>query len=305
MRTRAQDRDKIERVERIASRHYTSEVVSRHDFRIKKNYGQNFLVDQHVLGKIIRAADVKSDELIIEIGPGIGALTEELAENAENVVAIEIDKMLIPILSETLADYDNIEIINADILKTDIREIIARYNKKSVKVIANLPYYITTPIVIGLLQLDGLISRIVVMVQKEVALRMAAKPGTKDYGSLSLAVQFYSVTTLEANVPTNCFYPRPGVDSAVIQLDVRKEPPVDVKDADFMFRIIRAAFSKRRKTLVNCIESSELMADFLNGMSKSDIEEIVAQAGLSPKVRGESLDLTAFAKLSDLILDKI
>ncbi|MCL2874582.1 MAG: 16S rRNA (adenine(1518)-N(6)/adenine(1519)-N(6))-dimethyltransferase RsmA [Defluviitaleaceae bacterium] len=288
-------------IDRIASRNYTAGVVNRFDFRIKKGYGQNFLVDQHVLGKIIRAADIKNDELVIEIGPGIGALTQELAERAEIVAAVEIDKALIPVLSETLSGYDNVEIINADILKTDVREIISKYNKKSAKVIANLPYYITTPIVMSLLELGECINSIVVMVQKEVALRMAAKPGTKDYGSLSLAVQFYSETSLVANVPTNCFYPRPGVDSAVIKLDVLSSPPVDVKDSELMFQIIRAAFSKRRKTLVNCLESSESMSAVFGSLSKADIEEILVSCDLPPKVRGESLGLEEFARLANLI----
>ena len=293
--------DKMERADRIATRSYTAGIVKSHDFRIKKGYGQNFLTDQHVLGKIINAADIKDDELVIEIGPGIGALTQELAERAKSVAAVEIDKALIPVLAETLAGYDNVEIINADILKINIRDIIARHNKKSAKVIANLPYYITTPIVMGLLEQGQNVDSIVVMVQKEVALRMTAKPGTKDYGSLSLAVQFYSEPSLVANVPANCFFPRPNVDSAVIKLDVLEKPSVDVKDSELMFKIIRAAFSKRRKTLVNCLEGSDQWSVVSGQFSKADIEAILVSCGLPLMVRGESLGLEAFARLADAV----
>ena len=289
--------------DKIASRKYTADIVKSHNFRIKKGYGQNFLTDQHVLGKIIHAADIKGDELVIEIGPGIGALTQELAERAERVAAVEIDKALIPMLSETLAGYDNVEIINADVLKTDIQDIIVKYNKKSAKIIANLPYYITTPIVIRLLELGANIDSIVVMVQKEVALRMAARPGTKDYGALSLAVQFHSEPSLVANVPANCFYPRPNVDSAVIKLDVTNRPVVDVKDSELMFKIIRAAFSKRRKTLVNCLESSDQLAIGSGKLFKPEIEKTLVECGLSPMIRGESLGLKEFALLADAFSD--
>ncbi len=273
--------------------------MEKHDFHVKKSFGQNFLTDQHVLNKIIDAADISKDDLVIEVGPGIGALTQPLAERAGKVVALEIDKTLIPVLADTLSCFDNVEIVNEDVLKCDISGIIEKSGYKSVKLVANLPYYITTPIVMSLLENKYPIKSITVMVQKEVASRMSAKAGTKDYGALTLAVNYYSKPYLVANVPSNCFIPRPGVDSAVVRLSVFDEPPVQAVDVSLMFKLIKAAFSKRRKTLVNCIFGSEAAESFPQ-MSKEQIESLLVEAGYKPQVRGETLELKDFAKLANL-----
>ena len=235
----------------------TIEIIQKYEFMFQKKFGQNFLIDTHVLEKIISSAGVTKDDCVLEIGPGIGTMTQYLAENARQVVAVEIDKNLIPILGETLAGYDNVTVINEDILKVDIKEIAEKYNDgRPIKVVANLPYYITTPIIMGLFESGVPIDNITVMVQKEVADRMQEGPGSKDYGALSLAVQYYAEPEIVANVPPNCFIPRPNVGSAVIRLTRHKEMPVQVKDAEHMFRIIRASFNQRRKTLQNGLNNS-------------------------------------------------
>ena len=234
----------------------TQEIIKKHNFSIQKKYGQNFLIDEHVLNKIIAAAELSKDDYVIEIGPGIGTMTERMAPECRHVTAIEIDKELIPILSETLSGFDNVDIINEDVLKVDLNKLIAERNdNKPVKVVANLPYYITTPIIMSLLENKIPIDTITVMVQKEVADRMMVGPGTKDYGALSLAVQYYAKPYIVANVPMNCFIPRPNVASAVIRLTCHKEPPVTVKDEKLMFNLIRASFNQRRKTLINGISN--------------------------------------------------
>lgn len=273
----------------------TIAVIQKYNFMFQKKFGQNFLIDTHVVDKIIRSADLTEDDMVLEIGPGIGSLTQHLAENAGRVVAVEIDKNLIPILAETLKDYDNITIINEDILKVDINELAERYNGgKPIKVVANLPYYITTPIIMGLFESHVPIESITVMVQKEVADRMQVGPGTKDYGALSLAVQFYAKPEIVANVPPNCFIPRPAVGSAVIRLTRYQETPVKVEDEALMFKLIRASFNQRRKTLVNGLSnSSEIHFD------KEQITKVIEKLGWSATVRGESLTLEEFAALSN------
>lgn len=272
----------------------TQSLVKKHNFAIQKKFGQNFLIDEHVLNKIISAAELTKDDYVIEIGPGLGTMTQYLCEQAGKVTAIEIDKELIPILSETLSEYDNIEIINNDVLKLDLLELIRNNTDKKCKVVANLPYYITTPIIMALLESRLPIESITVMVQKEVAQRMKVQPGTKDYGALSLAVQYYCEPYIVANVPQNCFMPRPNVDSAVIRLTTHKEPPVKVIDERLMFKLIRASFNQRRKTLVNGIKNfSEL------SYTKEQVTEAIVNAGFDENIRGEALTLEQFAKLSD------
>ena len=273
----------------------TIEVIQKYNFMFQKKFGQNFLIDNHVVDKIIRSAELTRDDMVLEIGPGIGSLTQHLAENAGRVVAVEIDKNLIPILSETLKDYDNITIINEDILKVDIKALADKYNDgKPIKVVANLPYYITTPIVMGLFESHVPIASITVMVQKEVADRMQVGPGTKDYGALSLAVQYYAKPEIVANVPPNCFIPRPNVGSAVIRLTRYSEPPVQVEDEELMFKLIRASFNQRRKTLVNGLSNASELK-----LSKEQITKVIEELGWLPTVRGESLSLEEFAKLSN------
>ena len=273
----------------------TIEILKKYDFVFSKRFGQNFLIDEHVLGKILRAADVTKEDAVLEIGPGIGTMTQALADAAGQVVAVEIDEKLLPILSETLRDFDNVTVIHADILETDIRELSLKYaGGKPFKVVANLPYYITTPIIMGLLEKDLPVTSITVMVQKEVAQRMQEKPGSKDYGALSLSVQYYAEPYLAANVPRNCFMPRPDVDSAVIRLTKRKEPPVTVQDPALMFRLIRASFSMRRKTLMNGLKNAGDL-----GFSGEALETAVLSLGKGPTVRGETLSLQDFASLSD------
>ena len=277
----------------------TQEIIKKHNFSIQKKYGQNFLIDEHVLNKIIAAAELTEDDYVIEIGPGIGTMTERMAPECRHVTAIEIDKELIPILSETLSGFDNVDIINEDVLKVDLNKLIAERNdNKPVKVVANLPYYITTPIIMSLLENKIPIDTITVMVQKEVADRMMVGPGTKDYGALSLAVQYYAKPYIVANVPMNCFIPRPNVASAVIRLTCHKEPPVTVKDEKLMFNLIRASFNQRRKTLINGISN-------FSGLSytKEQVTMALNSIGLSENIRGEALDLEKFAKLSDALLE--
>ena len=277
----------------------TQEIIKKHNFSIQKKYGQNFLIDEHVLNKIIAAAELSKDDYVIEIGPGIGTMTERMAPECRHVTAIEIDKELIPILSETLSGFDNVDIINEDVLKVDLNKLIAERNdNKPVKVVANLPYYITTPIIMSLLENKIPIDTITVMVQKEVADRMMVGPGTKDYGALSLAVQYYAKPYIVANVPMNCFIPRPNVASAVIRLTCHKEPPVTVKDENLMFNLIRASFNQRRKTLINGISN-------FSGLSytKEQVAMALNSIGLSENIRGEALDLEKFAKLSDALLE--
>ena len=275
----------------------TIEIIQKYEFMFQKKFGQNFLIDTHVLEKIISAAGITKNDCVLEIGPGIGTMTQYLAENAGHVVAVEIDRNLIPILKETLADYDNVTVINEDILRVDIKALAEEYNDgKPIKVVANLPYYITTPIIMGLFESGVPIDNITVMVQKEVADRMKEGPGSKDYGALSLAVQYYAEPEIVANVPPNCFIPRPNVGSAVIRLTRHKEMPVEVKDPALMFKIIRASFNQRRKTLQNGLgNASELP------YTKEQIAAAIAEMGLTPKIRGEALSLAQFAQLSDIL----
>ncbi len=275
----------------------TIDVIQKHGFRFQKKYGQNFLIDTHVLDKIVSAAGVTKDDMVLEIGPGIGTMTQYLAEAAREVVAVEIDKNLIPILEETLSEYDNVTILNEDILKVDIAALAEEKNGgKPIKVVANLPYYITTPIIMGLFESGVPLDNITIMVQKEVADRMQVGPGTKDYGALSLAVQYYAKPEIVANVPPNCFIPRPNVGSAVIRLTRYPEPPVKVEDPKKMFALIRASFNQRRKTLVNGLSNApEIKA------SKEDVQNAIAKMGLSETIRGEALTLEQFAALSNLL----
>ncbi len=275
----------------------TIELIKKYDFRFQKKYGQNFLIDTHVLDKIISAAGVTKEDMVLEIGPGIGTMTQYLAEAAREVVAVEIDDKLIPILEETLSEYDNVTIINEDILKLDIAKLADEKNGgKPIKVVANLPYYITTPIIMGLFESKVPLDNITIMVQKEVADRMQVGPGTKDYGALSLAVQYYAKPEIVANVPPNCFIPRPTVGSAVIRLKRYSEPPVSVRDEKKMFSLIRASFNQRRKTLVNGLSNAPGL-----GLSKEKVTEALEKMGISTTIRGEALTLSQFAELSDLL----
>ena len=275
----------------------TIEILQKYQFVFQKKFGQNFLIDTHVLEKIIAAAGVTKDDCVLEIGPGIGTMTQYLAESARHVIAVEIDQNLIPILKDTLSAYENVTVINKDILKVDIQALAQEYNGgRPIKVVANLPYYITTPIIMGLFESNVPIDNITVMVQKEVADRMQVGPGTKDYGALSLAVQYYAEPEIVANVPPNCFIPRPNVGSAVIRLTRHKEMPVEVKDPVMMFKIIRASFNQRRKTLQNGLgNASELP------YTKEQIAAAIAEMGLTPTIRGEALSLAQFAQLSDIL----
>ena len=277
----------------------TIEVIQKYEFAFQKKFGQNFLIDTHVLDKIISAAEITKDDLVVEIGPGIGTMTQYLACAAREVVAIEIDKMLIPILQDTLSAYDNVTIINEDVLKVDINKLAEEKNGgRPVKVVANLPYYITTPIIMGLFENHVPLHSITIMVQKEVADRMRMGPGTKDYGALSLAVQYYAEPYLVANVPQNCFMPRPKIGSAVIKLTVHEKTPVTVRDEKLMFKLIRASFNQRRKTLANGLNNSPELH-----YSKDQIAEAIEKLGTSPSIRGEALTLEEFARLSDILLE--
>lgn len=282
-------------MEKLSNPQVTIETIKKYEFAFQKKFGQNFLIDSRVLEKIMDAAEITKDDCVLEIGPGFGTMTQYLAERAGEVVAVEIDKQLIPILHETLAEYDNVTIINEDILKVDIGAIVQEKNNgKPIKVVANLPYYITTPIIMGLFESNVPLKNITVMVQKEVADRMQVGPGTKEYGALSLAVQYYAKPYIVANVPPNCFIPRPGVGSAVIRLTRFEEPPVKVKDPDKMFKLIRASFNQRRKTLQNGISNSTELS-----YTKEQVANALESIGLSPTIRGEALNLEQFAALSD------
>lgn len=273
----------------------TIEVLQKHRFNIQKRYGQNFLIDPAVLERVVSAAEIGREDCVLEIGPGIGTMTQYLAESAGKVIAVEIDKNLMPILAETLAEYDNVSVMNEDILKVDVQRIVREQNGgKPVKVVANLPYYITTPIIMGLLEGHVPLESITVMVQKEVADRMLVGPGTKDYGALSLAVQYYARPEIVANVPPNCFLPRPGVSSAVIRLTRYEEPPVRVADEKKMFALIRASFNQRRKTLANGLSNAPGL-----GLTRQRVTETLEEMQLSPTIRGEALTLEQFAQLSD------
>ena len=275
----------------------TIAVLQRYGFNFQKKYGQNFLIDTHVLDKIIGAAQIGPDDFVLEIGPGIGTMTQYLAEAAREVVAVEIDTKLIPILEDTLKEYDNVTVLNEDILKVDICKIAEEKNAgKPIKVVANLPYYITTPIIMGLFESEVPLESITVMVQKEVSDRMQVGPGTKDYGALSLAVQYYAEPYIVANVPPNCFIPRPAVGSAVIRLTRYQEKPVKVEDASFMFKIIRASFNQRRKTLQNGLYNSGELH-----IPKEKTVAALEEMGLTPTIRGEKLSLEEFARLSDIL----
>ncbi len=275
----------------------TIAVLNKYQFTFQKKFGQNFLIDTHVLDKIIQAAGITDEDFVLEIGPGIGTMTQYLACAAREVCAVEIDKGLIPILQDTLKEYDNVTIINNDILKVDIRKLAEERNQgKPIKVVANLPYYITTPIIMGLFESHVPLESITVMVQKEVADRMQVGPGTKDYGALSLAVQYYAKPYIVANVPPNCFMPRPNVGSAVIRLTRYENPPVEVKNEKLMFELIRASFNQRRKTLANGLKNYEGLS-----YSKEVIEQAITDCGFSPSVRGEALTLEEFARLANIL----
>lgn len=277
----------------------TIRILQKHDFQFRRKFGQNFLIDPHVLDKIVEAAAVTEEDFVLEIGPGIGTMTQVLCERARQVLAVEIDRNLIPILRETLSDYDNAEILQGDILKQDISEIAKKYNRgRPIKVVANLPYYITTPILMKLFESRVPLANVTVMVQKEVAERMRAQPGTKECGALSLAVQYYAEPYLAANVPPNCFMPRPRVGSAVMRLDCRERPPVNVRDEKLLFRLIRASFAQRRKTLQNGIAGSPELS-----FTKEEAGHAIARIGLTPSVRGERLGLPEFAALADALYE--
>ena len=288
-------------MEKLSNPQKTIETIKKYQFNFQKKFGQNFLIDEHVISKIISGAQVTKEDFVLEIGPGIGTMTQYLAEAAREVEAVEIDKKLIPILNETLSEYDNVTIINEDILKVDIRALaLEKNNGKPIKVVANLPYYITTPIIMGLFESHVPIDNITVMVQKEVADRMKVGPGSKDYGALSLAVQYYAKPYLVANVPANCFIPRPNVDSAVIRLTRHETPVVSVDNENLLFNIIRASFNQRRKTLQNGLKNSDLIS-----ASKEDISEAIRESGLPETIRGEALTLEQFAELANVLNKKI
>lgn len=279
----------------------TLAVISKYGFVFQKKYGQNFLIDENIVAKIVREAGVTEEDFVLEIGPGIGTMTQLLCENAKEVAAVEIDKKLIPILEETLSEYENVTIINEDILKVDIAALAGEKNEgRPIKVVANLPYYITTPIIMGLFESHVPIESITVMVQKEVADRMQTGPGSKDYGALSLAVQYYAKPEIVMNVPPECFMPRPGVGSAVIRLVKHAVNPVAVKDEALMFKLIRASFNQRRKTLANGLNNSPEI-----NLPKDVITQAIEELGKGASVRGEALTLDEFARLADIIYSKL
>lgn len=279
----------------------TIEILKKYNFSFQKRFGQNFLIDSHILEKIIAAAEITKEDCVLEIGPGIGTMTQYLAENAGEVIAVEIDKSLIPILEDTLSPYHNVTVINEDILKVDIKGLAEERNQgKPIKVVANLPYYITTPIIMGLFESHVPLKSITIMVQKEVADRMQVGPGTKDYGALSLAVQYYAKPEVVAYVPPSCFIPQPNVGSAVIRLDRYEKPPVEAKDESFLFAVIRAAFNQRRKTLANSIGNAAGLA-----ITRQQVTEALEELGFSPSVRGEALTLEEFANLSNCLRQKV
>ena len=279
----------------------TIEVLQKYNFNFQKKFGQNFLIDTNILEEIIEAAEISQDDFVLEIGPGIGTMTQYLCESAREVVAVEIDTNLIPILKDTLSEYDNVTVLNQDILKVDINKLATEQNiGKPIKVVANLPYYITTPIIMGLFESHVPIDSITIMVQKEVADRMQEGPGSKDYGALSLAVQYYAKPEIVVNVPPSCFMPQPKVGSAVIRLTRHEAPPVDVVNEKRLFQIIRASFNQRRKTLANGLNN---FGSF--GLSKEEIQESITELGVPVNVRGEALTLEQFAKLSNIIEAKM
>ena len=279
----------------------TIEVLQKYNFNFQKKFGQNFLIDTNILEEIIEAAEISPDDFVLEIGPGIGTMTQYLCEAAREVVAVEIDTNLIPILKDTLSEYDNVTVLNQDILKVDINKLATEHNNgKPIKVVANLPYYITTPIIMGLFESHVPIDSITIMVQKEVADRMQEGPGSKDYGALSLAVQYYAKPEIVVNVPPSCFMPQPKVGSAVIRLTRHEAPPVDVVNEKRLFQIIRASFNQRRKTLANGLNN---FGSF--GLSKEEIQESITELGVPVNVRGEALTLEQFAKLSNIIEAKM
>ena len=278
---------------------YTIEVLQKYGFVFQKRFGQNFLIDTRVLDRIIEASEITKDDFVLEIGPGIGTMTQYLADAAREVTAVEIDDALIPILQDTLKEWDNVSVIHGDILKTDIRKIADEKNQgRPIKVVANLPYYITTPIIMGLFESHVPVDSITVMVQKEVADRMQTGPGSKDYGALSLAVQYYAKPEIVANVPPNCFMPRPKVGSAVIRLTRHQNPPVQAKDEKLMFRIIRASFNQRRKTLAKGLKNSQELQ-----FNKEQFDQAITECGLPLNIRGEALTLEQFSALSDIFAD--
>lgn len=297
-------RSQVEREEHMATLgipQNTIAVLQKHNFSIQKKFGQNFLIDPHVLEKIVEAAEITSDDFVLEIGPGLGTMTQYLCECAGSVAAVEIDRNLIPILEENLSPYDNVKIIHGDILKLDLIDFVNGENMGNpIKIVANLPYYITTPIIMKIFESHVPIQSITIMVQREVADRMQAEPGTKDYGALSLAVQYYARPELVANVPPNCFLPRPNVGSAVIRLIRHAEVPVQVEDETLMFRIIRASFNQRRKTLANGLNNSLEIA-----LPKEVIQESIEELGVPVTVRGEALSLEQFAELSNILVIKM
>lgn len=284
-------------MESLGNARNTIEILQKYNFRLQKKFGQNFLIDNNILEKIIDAAQVTQEDCVLEIGPGIGTMTRCLAERAKKVVAVEIDKNLIPILQETLMDHPNVTVVHSDILKVDINHIVEEENGgRPIKVVANLPYYITTPIIMALFENHIAIQSITIMVQKEVADRMQAGPGSKDYGALSLAVQYYAKPEVITKVPASCFMPKPNVDSTVIRLTKYERPPVEVKSEAYLFAVIRASFNQRRKTLVNGLVNADKL-----GVNKEKIIEILGQMGLPPAMRGEALTLAQFAELSNAL----
>lgn len=294
------DRENVKNIDEIATPRRTKEIIAKHGFSFKKSLGQNFLIDQNILHKIVDAADLDEHKGALEIGPGIGALTEKLAQRAGTVTAVEIDQRLIPILTEVLEPYSNIYVHHGDVLKTDLPELFAKNfaGMDKVSVVANLPYYVTTPILMRLLEEKLPLDSIVVMIQKEVAERMAASPGTKDYGTLSIAVQYYSEPELVCIVPHTVFIPQPNVESAVIKLKVREKPPVEVKDEKFFFEVIHASFAQRRKTIANNLKSR-----FFTKENRDQLEPLLEAAEIEPARRGETLSIEEYARLSDVLLE--
>lgn len=279
----------------LGNRRSTAEIIEKYHFSFQKKFGQNFLVDSSILDRIIESAQITKEDCVLEIGPGIGTMTQRLAEEAGAVVAVEIDKNLLPVLEDTLSAYENVTVINADILKLDLNRIVKEHNGgRPVKVVANLPYYITTPIIMALFEKKVPLHSVTIMVQKEVADRMRVGPGTKDYGALSLAVQYYAKPEIVTKVPAGCFMPKPNVDSAVIRLTRYEKPPVKVEDEAWLFAVIRASFNQRRKTLANGLANAGYP-----GIGRRQVEEVLSAMGLAAAVRGETLTLEQFAELSD------
>lgn len=294
----------MENIKHLYNPTNTLEIIKKYGFGFQKRFGQNFLIDGNVVEKIVREAGITKDDFVLEIGPGIGTMTQILCENAREVAAVEIDKNLIPILAETLAPYDNVSVINEDILKVDVRKLAEEKNGgRPIKVVANLPYYITTPIIMGLFESHVPLESITIMVQKEVAQRMQVGPGTKDYGALSLAVQFYADAQIVLKVPASCFMPRPNVDSAVIKLVRHEDAPVKVKDEQFMFRVIRAAFNQRRKTLANSLANSSELNGSGHACTREDVTTALEAMGLTAGIRGEALTLAQFGELADRLIE--